>query len=413
MFTFGKFCGIILKYVKKQETKMATLILVIIFIDFIGLGIPDSLFGPAWPAIYAEMGLPVSVGSAVSLINTGGTVVSSLMSAYLINRFGTARVTAFSTIVTAMALLGFSFSGNFLFLCLFSLPLGLGGGAIDSALNNYVALHYKATHMNFLHCFYGIGVTLSPFFMSFALAENGDWRGGYRMAFFVQICIASVTVLSIPLWKRMAQKGGGEAEEAQKAVSPLYLAKMRKVRMTWVMFICSCAIECTAGIWGSTFLVESKGISTDIAAKIIMFYYMGMAVGRFLSGVLSVWLSAWKIIYIGMGTLLAALALLFLPLPEFGIAAALFLVGLGNGPIFPNLTHLTPETVGRELSGAAIGSQMAAAYIGIMVFPPIFGVLAQSVTPDIFPYYLSFFFAVMISAMFLLVREIKKERAQK
>ncbi len=388
---------------------MATLILIIIFIDFIGLGIPDSLFGPAWPAIYEEMGLPVSVGSVVSLINTGGTVISSLMSAYLIKSFGTARVTAFSTVVTAVALLGFSFSGNFLFLCLFSLPLGLGGGAIDSALNNYVALHYKATHMNFLHCFYGVGVTLSPFFMSLALAENNDWRGGYRMAFLVQTVIAAVTVLSIPLWKKTAEKEGNAAEEAQVAVSPLYLAKMRKVRMSWLMFICSCAIECAAGIWGSTFLVESKGVSPESAAEIIMFYYMGIAVGRFLSGVLASRLSAWKIIYIGVGVLCAAISLLFLPLPAFGIAAALFLVGLGNGPIFPNLTHLTPETVGKELSGSAIGSQMAAAYVGIMVFPPVFGVLAQNVTPDIFPYYLAIFFVIMLAAMFLLLREIRKD----
>ncbi len=389
---------------------MATLILIIIFIDFIGLGIPDSLFGPAWPAIYEEMGLPVSVGSIVSLINTGGTVISSLMSSYLINRFGTARVTAFSTVVTAVSLLGFSFSGNFLFLCLFSLPLGLGGGAIDSALNNYVALHYKATHMNFLHCFYGIGVTLSPFFMSLALAENNDWRGGYRMAFLIQIVIAAVTVFSIPLWKKTAEKEGNSAEEAQVAVSPLYLAKMRKVRMTWLMFICSCAIECTAGIWGSTFLVESKGVSPENAAEIIMFYYMGIAVGRFLSGVLAARLSAWKIIRIGSGVLFAAVLLLLLPLPALGIAAALFLVGLGNGPIFPNLTHLTPETVGRELSGSAIGSQMAAAYVGIMVFPPVFGILAQNVTPDIFPYYLAFFFLCMLIAMLLLLREIKKDK---
>ncbi len=391
---------------------MATLILIIIFIDFIGLGIPDSLFGPAWPAIYEEMGLPVAVGSVVSLINTGGTVISSLMSAYLIKRFGTARVTAFSTMVTAVSLLGFSFSGNFMFLCLFSLPLGLGGGAIDSALNNYVALHYKATHMNFLHCFYGVGVTLSPFFMSLALAENNDWRGGYRMAFFVQIFIAAVTVVSIPLWKKIADKEGSAAEEEQLAVSPLYLAKMRKVRVTWIMFICSCAIECTVGIWGSTFLVESKGILPDDAAKIIMFYYMGMAVGRFLSGVLASRLSAWKIIYIGTGVLCSAIVLLFLPLPEFGIAAALFLVGIGNGPIFPNLTHLTPETVGRELSGSAIGSQMAAAYVGIMVFPPVFGILAQNVTPDIFPYYLAVFFVIMLAAMLLLVREIRKEKTK-
>lgn len=387
---------------------MATLLLIIIFLDFIGLGIPDSLFGPAWPAIYTEMDLPVALGSAVSLINTGGTVISSLMSARLIKRFGTAKVTAFSTVVTATALLGFSFSHEFVFLCLLSLPLGLGGGAIDSALNNYVSLHYKATHMNFLHCFYGIGVSLSPYFMSLALAGEGGWRHGYRFAFFVQICIAAVTVLTLPLWKRVAEKCG--EEEGMRTVPLAALAKRRSVRMTWLMFICSCAIECTAGIWGSTFLVESKHISPDNAAKIIMFYYIGMACGRFLSGVLAVRLSSWRIIRLGMGVLFAAVFMLFIPLSAPFTALALFLVGLGNGPVFPNLTHLTPVNFGKEISGSVMGSQMAAAYIGIMIFPPIYGILAQNVTPAVFPFYLALFLVLMTAALILLRRGLESER---
>ncbi|MBQ9746154.1 MAG: MFS transporter [Clostridia bacterium] len=387
---------------------MATFLLVIIFIDFIGLGIPDSLFGPAWPAIYEEMGLPVSLGSAVSLINTAGTVISSLMSPHLIKRFGTARVTAFSTVVTATALLGFSVSREFVFLCLLSLPLGLGGGAIDTALNNYVSLHYKATHMNFLHCFYGVGVTVSPYFMSVALEGSGGWRFGYRLAFFTQICIAAVTVLSLPLWKRVAEKSGEEAE--QRTVSPLRLARNGNVRMTWLMFICSCAIECTAGIWGSTFLVEAKGISAESAAQIIMFYYMGMAAGRFISGLLASRLSSWSIIYLGAGVLFIAVVLLFLPLSAPLIALALFLVGLGNGPVFPNLTHLTPINFGKDISGSVMGSQMAAAYIGIMIFPPLYGILAQNVTPAVFPLYLALFLLLMIAAMILLRRGLDRKK---
>ncbi|MBQ8448071.1 MAG: MFS transporter [Clostridia bacterium] len=388
---------------------MATLLLFIIFIDFIGLGIPDSLFGPAWPAIYSEMSLPVSLGSIVSLINTGGTVISSLMSARLIKRFGTAKVTAFSTVVTATALLGFSFSHEFIFLCLLSLPLGLGGGAIDSALNNYVSLHYKATHMNFLHCFYGIGVSVSPYFMSLALAGAGGWRFGYRLAFFVQICIAALTVLTLPLWGRVAEKSGEEAE--QRTVPLSALARRRTVRMTWLMFICSCAIECTAGIWGSTFLVEAKGISAESAANIIMFYYMGMACGRFLSGVLASKLSPWRIIYLGVGVLTAAVALLFAPLSAPFTALALFLVGLGNGPVFPNLTHLTPINFGKDISGSVMGSQMAAAYIGIMIFPPIYGIMAQTLTPAVFPFYLALFLVLMILAMIMLLRGLKNEKS--
>ena len=387
---------------------MATLLLVIIFIDFIGLGIPDSLFGPAWPAIYAEMSLPVSLGSLVSLINTAGTVFSSLMSARLIKRFGTAKVTAVSTVITATALLGFSFSREFIFLCLLSLPLGLGGGAIDSALNNYVSLHYKATHMNFLHCFYGVGVSVSPYFMSLALAGVGGWRFGYRLAFFVQICIAFLTVATLPLWKRIAEKDGEEAE--QRNVPLISLVKSRKVRMTWLMFICSCAIECTAGIWGSTFLVEAKGIAPEKAAKIIMFYYIGMAAGRFLSGVLAAKLSSWSIIYIGIGVLFAAVILLFLPLSEPLIALALFMVGCGNGPVFPNLTHLTPVNFGRDISGSVMGSQMAAAYVGIMVFPPLYGIMAENISAGVFPFYLAVFLAAMVFALVMLRKALKKER---
>jgi fucose permease len=389
---------------------MATLLLVIIFIDFVGLGIPDSLFGPAWPAIYTELGLPVSIGSFVSIINTGGTVISSLMSARLIKRFGTAKVTAVSTVVTATALLGFSISRDFLFLCLLSLPLGLGGGAIDTALNNYVSLHYKATHMNFLHCFYGIGVTLSPFLMSNAIAASGNWRLGYRLAFFVQIGIALITVMSLPLWKRVAENSG--EEEEQRTVPLRELACSRNVRMTWLAFICSCAIECTAGIWGSTFLVESKGMEISDAAQVIMFYYMGMALGRFASGVLAARLSSWRIIFLGMCTLGAAIAMLMLPLPTVWISVALFLVGLGNGPIFPNLTHLTPTNFGKEISSSVMGSQMAAAYIGIMFIPPIFGVIAQNITPDVFPYYLAVFYFLMMAAMVLLLRGLAAESSK-
>lgn len=224
---------------------MATLILVIIFIDFIGLGVPDSLLGAAWPAIYPEFVLPVSTSSILSIINVCGTITSSLLSSRLINRFGTAKVTAVSTVLTAIALGGFSISKNIYFLCLFSVPLGLGGGAIDTALNNYVALHYKATHMSFLHCFYGIGVSLSPYLMSIALSKDNNWRLGYRYAFFIQLTISLITIISIPLWKKANTISTfGEKEEVRsKNISLLKLAKMPTVRLVWIMFLCSCTIR--------------------------------------------------------------------------------------------------------------------------------------------------------------------------
>lgn len=390
---------------------MATLLLAVIYIAFIGLGIPDSLFGTAWPAIYREFSLPISMASCVTLLISGGTVVSSLFSARLINRFGTGRVTAVSTALTAAALLGFSLSGHLLWLCLFAVPLGLGAGAIDSALNNYVALHYRATHMNFLHCFYGVGVSLSPYLMSLALSGQGGWRSGYRLAFFIQLGIAVVTILALPLWGRAAHaQTTDEQETAPRTLSLSQLARLPGVKAVWLAFIGSCAIEYICGSWGSTFLVESKDMAVDAAAQIITLYYVGMALGRFLSGVLSVKLSSWTLIRIGQGVVLAAIVLLLLPLPAFAAGAGLFLIGLGNGPVFPNLIHLTPANFGRDVSQSVMGSQMAAAYVGIMLVPPLFGLLAQAVGTDIFPPFLLVLFVGMISATLRLIRTVKKRR---
>ena len=389
---------------------MATILLIVIYIDFIGLGIPDSLFGAAWPAIYTEFGLPISYASFVTVIIYGGTVASSLLSAKVINRFGTAKVTAVSTALTAAGLLGFSFSGGLIWLCLFAVPLGLGAGAIDSALNNYIALHYKATHMSFLHCAYGVGVTLSPYLMALALSDNNDWRGGYRIAFFIQIGITAVTLFSLPLWSKIRRINTHDEEEdaAPRTLKLTELIKMPSVRAVWLIFFGSCAIEFTCGSWGSTFLVQSKGMSAENAAKIITFYYAGIAIGRFLSGILAAKLPSWRIIRIGQITIITAIVLLMLPLPVYVAAAGLFLVGLGNGPIYPNLIHLTPKNFGRDISQSVMGSQMAAASIGIMVMPPLFGLLAQGISTDIFPYFLLIMFAVMAVSTFFLIKNLKK-----
>lgn len=203
---------------------MATILLIIIYIDFVGLGLPDSLFGTAWPVIYPEFGLQLSMANCVTLLVTGCTIVSSLLSARLINRFGTAKVTAVSTMLTALALLGFSVSGSLWWMCLCALPLGFGAGAIDSGLNNYVALHYNAMHMNFLHCAYGAGIALSPYIMSTVLGRGQNWRIGYRCAFFIQLAITLVTVVSVPLWAKM-QSGKAEQSDAPKTISIAELAK--------------------------------------------------------------------------------------------------------------------------------------------------------------------------------------------
>lgn len=388
---------------EKGGCAMATLLLLVIYIAFIGLGIPDSLFGAAWPAIYTELGLPVSWANFVTMLISGCTILSSLISARLINRFGTAAVTAVSTALTAAALFGFSASGSMLWLCLFALPLGLGAGAIDTGLNNYVALHYKAVHMNFLHCFYGIGVSLSPFLMSLALSA-GSWRSGYRAVFWFQLAIAAVTIVSLPLWKKVKHAARTAEGETGRSVGFLTLIKDGRVRMACSVFVGSCGLEYTCGIWGSTFLVQSRGMAADAAALLITFYYIGIALGRFCSGLLAARLTSGQLVKAGQGVTLAALILLLLPLPAAAAGVGLFLVGFGNGPVFPNMLHLTPQTFGRDISQSVMGVQMAASYLGILLAPALFGLLAQKVSAALFPFYLLVMYGIMIAGSLLLGR---------
>ena len=388
---------------------MATILLIVIYIAFIGLGIPDSLFGTAWPAIYQEFSVPISYANFISLLIPGGSLISSLMSARLINRFGTSKITAVSTAMTAIALLGFSLSPNMLWLCVCAIPLGLGAGAIDSALNNYVAVHYRAVHMNFLHCFYGVGITLSPFLMSLLLGEENNWRGGYRTIFYIQLGVALITILSLPLWKKIRNSSSRQETQPPRTAPLRELMAMPSVRMVCLIYVGSCAIEYTCNTWGSTFLVQVKEMAVDQAAQMITFYYVGMTLGRFLAGVFSAKISSWNLIRIGQCIVLAAMVLLPLPLPTAVCGVALFLVGLGNGPLFPNLIHLTPKIFGSEISQSVMGVQMASASTGIMVMPPIFGFVAQRFGLWIFPFFLLAMFLLMTGSTLALVRRLKKE----
>lgn len=390
---------------------MTLLLLCVIYIAFIGLGLPDSLFGTAWPAIYGEFALPLSAANCVTLIVSGGTVISSAMSARVINKFGTYTVTAVSTALTAAALFGFSVSKNLIWLCLFSIPLGIGAGAVDSALNNYVALHFSASHMNFLHCFYGVGVSVSPYIMSFALS-GGNWRGGYRTAFIIQCVITAVIAFSRPLWKK-SDKNSSE-EEKSVTLSFAQMIKTPCVKSDLVLFASSCAIECTCGAWSSTFLVESKGFSADVAAKTVAMYFVGLTLGRFLSGVLSSKISSWNLIKSGLIIVFSAIIVLLLPLKSTFAALGLFLLGLGIGPVYPNIMHLTPKNFGKDVSQSIIGLQMAVAYTGITAVPPIFGFLAQKFGMKLFaPFMLVLFVILAISTLFLICGLKKQNRYER
>lgn len=386
---------------------MVTILLIVIYIAFIGLGIPDSLFGTAWPAIYTEYGLPISLGGVITMVTFIGTTISSLLSARLIRKFGTARLTAGCTLLTALALLGFSFSHSFVVLIILAVPLGLGAGSIDTALNNYVASHYNASQMSFLHCFYGVGVTVSPFILTIVFRNDTNWRIGYGIATIIQFAIAAIVIFSLPLWNRVRDKNE-ISESAIKSLSVIEASKIRGVKVMWLLFLCTCSIELTVGAWSSTFLVESRGATEELAAGTITFYYLGMTSGRFLSGVLARKIHSRTIITIGSVILGIALLMLTITNNSYIAIAALFLIGLGNGPLFPNLNYLTPEQFGEERSAALIGAQMAVANIGIVVSPLLFGFLGQALGMGLFGYYLLFFYFFLVIGVILNRKQFRK-----
>lgn len=373
---------------------MALLLLLVIYVAFIGLGLPDSLFGTAWPAIYADMELPFSFGSFVTLITSCGTVFSSFKSDSLIKRWGTYRVTLFSTALTAIAILGMAWSGNFLFFCLCALPLGLGAGAIDSALNNYVSLHYTAAKMNFLHCFYGLGVTLSPLVLSMVLQGEKGWRGGYCVVFLIQAIITSVIFFSLPLWRKNYTTEN--IEEQYNTLSFRQILKLKGIVPMLILFFSSVALEMSCGAWGATYMVESGKLTAAAASNAIMFYFAGIAIGRFLSGILSMNWHGWKVVRCSMYVLLIALLMLIFSNHIWITTIALMLIGIGNGPMFPSFSFLTPENFGRENSLSVMGIQIAVANISLMLMPVLCGFLAQQLSINIFPYFLCICFIMMV-----------------
>lgn len=383
-------------------------LLVVIYVAFIGLGVPDSLIGSAWPALHSEINIPVETVSVITFIISGCTVLSSMFSAGILNKLGTAKVTAFSTAMTAAALLGFSFAPSFWVMIPLAVVLGFGAGAIDSGLNNYVALHFKASHMNFLHCFYGVGVSLSPYLMSQALSSVG-WRGGYRYAFYVQTAITILLIISIPLWKKSISSEQSEDEGATKNLSLLQMAKMPEIRQVWIIMLATNAIEYACGVWGSTYLVEAKGFAVEHGALSLTVYYVGMSIGRFVSGLLSDKIGTWKRIGIGSVILAPAIVLMLLPLPGAVTVIGLFLVGLGNGSIYPNMIHLTPHNFGKEVSQSVMGSQIAFAYIGVMLAPPMVSVISGTFGIKVYPVLLAVLYVIMLVFLGLFISSMKKQ----
>lgn len=372
---------------------MATLLLVIIYIAFIGLGLPDSLLGTAWPVAHIDLGAPVSVAGIVSIMTTVGTVTASLFSERILKRFGTGKVAAVSVFLTAAALMGMGFVGKFWVVLALAVPLGLGAGTIDAGLNNFVALNYRAHHMNWLHSFWGVGATAGPVIMSLYLA-GGNWHGAYRTVSIALFVISGIMAVALPLWKRV----GSAAHAEQHGVAPV--PKLELIRRPGAVFACLafftyCAAEYMFGVWSGTYFVKVKGIAPDIAASWVSMYYLGITAGRFLSGFASFKLKSRTLVRIGQCAILAGMIIL---VPFNGIVqvVGMLLIGAGCAPIFPSLLDETPRLFGAKYSQGMMGLQFASAYLGSTLMPPLFGLLSSVIGLGSWPFYLAVLFGALI-----------------
>lgn len=350
------------------------ILLLIIYLAFISLGLPDSLLGSAWPAMIDGLGVPVDYAGIIAMIVAAGTVLSSLLSGNLIQKFGEAKVTTFSVILTAVALMGFSFSNHFLFLCLLAVPLGLGAGSVDAALNNYVAIHYQARQMNWLHCFWGVGAAIGPIILSSYLANGGSWSQGYNTIAWIQVILVVILIISYPLWDKKQLTWEAEHEEIPRSNLSL-LKTIPGLKQALLLFFCYCTIEASFGLWGASFLVFERGFETGQAAMLVSLYYLGITLGRFLSGFLTHYFTNRQLVYLGQGIIGLGLISLLIPY-DVMLLPGFLLVGLGCAPIFPSLLHETPTNFGERFSQKIMGMQMASAYVGIMLMPFLFGKIA-------------------------------------
>jgi fucose permease len=375
---------------------MLILLLIIIYIAFISLGLPDSMMGAAWPAMYEGLGVQLSSAGIISMIISCGTILSSFFSGKIIRKLGTGLVTAVSVSMTALAMLGVAVSQNFIWFCICAIPLGLGAGSVDAALNNYVALHYKAMHMSWLHCFWGVGASLGPYIISLYLNEENGWIKGFTIVSIIQFALAAVLFTALPLWSRANSLQFDENISSDTPLKFKEILTIKGTKYALTAFFCYCAIEATTGLWGSTFLVNAHGISPAVAAKWVSLFYIGITAGRFISGFVTMKLDGRKMIRIGQIMIITGILLLIIPITDITLLLGLFIIGLGCAPIYPSMIHLTPENFGAGISQSVIGMQMACAYVGATFMPPLFGLIAQHIDAAWYPVYISIFIVLMI-----------------
>jgi len=374
---------------------MTSILLVVIYIAFISLGLPDSVLGSAWPSMYGDLKVPVSYAGIISMIIAGGTILSSLFSEKLIRKIGTGVVTTASVAVTAIALLGFSFSHSFWQLCLWGIPYGLGAGSVDAALNNFVALHYKSRHMSWLHSFWGIGATVGPYIMGLSLTKGLKWNSGYQTIGIMQTVLVFILILSFPLWKAKREEAGIQTQETDGS-SIKETIKLPGAKAILTAFFCYCSLEATTGLWASSYIVLYKGINAETAAKWASLFYLGITAGRFISGFFADKTGDKQMVRIGQGISGIGILLLLIPAENILTPISLILIGLGCAPIFPSLLHETPDNFGAEKSQSIMGMQMASAYVGTTLMPPVFGYIAEHISIGLYPVYLIIFVFLMV-----------------
>ncbi len=394
---------------------MATFFLLLIYLTFISLGLPDSLLGAAWPVIRFEFGAPLDAAGVIAMLISGATILSSLLSERLIRRFGTGPVTAVSVLITAVSLMGIGFAPSFWFMVALAIPLGLGAGTIDAALNNYVALHYAARHMSWLHSFWGVGAFGGPLILAFFMARESNWRGGYIAIASIQLGIAFLLFITLPLWKKINTNPPGKPLPVkQEAAAPPPAAagsvlKIPGVAMALLTFVMYCALEYAVGLWGSSFLTEARGFTKAAAASGVALYYGGITAGRFISGFLTARLRSPQLIRLGLIIVFSGVVLLCLPLPNFIAPGLLFVIGLGCAPVFPSMIHETPHRFGKENSQKIVSLQMASAYTGSTFIPPLVGLLAEKTSTAILPFALLLFSGITLFCSETVARKTRKK----
>ena len=387
---------------------MLTVLLVIIYIAFIGLGLPDAILGAAWPTMYQEMNVPISNAGIITSLIAVGTVTSSLFSPKIIHYMGTGKVTTISMGLSALALFGFSMSQQFWMLILWAIPFGLAAGSVDAALNNFVALHYKASHMSWLHAFWGVGASCGPLVMGFVLMKGFTWNFGYQTIAILQVLLVICLICSIPLWKKVEKNDEIDSPKALKPYGIMEALRISGVKQAVLAFFCYCAMEFTAGLWISSYMVIQYGITEALAASFGSLFYLGITGGRFICGFLAMKFSDKQLVRMGQAVAMLGVLIVLLPFGyEVGLAGCL-LIGMGLAPIFPSLLHATPYHFGKEASQTIIGMQMACSYTGTTLMPLVFGWIAESTTISVLPFYLMFFAVCMICFTEVLFAKVKR-----